>query len=231
VRALRPRALSNTYIGFANLAFHQDEFALGYQCLRDAIALMPSLAEGTPAPILAALAGRTGPTDTRDLEPTWRAAFGGLPADLATLRPQEDWLIAVSLVAHGTRALMWGDEATGKAQLDRARALGAVIDDNLSWALRYQLTLIDREFGGAQARRVRASWLAHLQGYANHDQLREMLEDYLVDQAFDRFNVGDHAQVPSAALRAIRDNPRQVLNRGLLSILFRSMVGQSGRAS
>lgn len=231
VRALRPKALSNTYIGFANLAFHQDEFALGYQCLRDAIALVPSLADGTPAPILAELAGRTGPTDTRNLEPMWRAAFGGLPADLERLRSHEAWLIAVSLVAHGTRALMWGELAAGKVLLDRARALGAEIDDNLSWALRYQLTLLDREFGGAVARRVRASWLTHLQEYANHDRLRHMLDDYLVDQAFDRFNAGDHARVPSTALRAIRENPRHVLNRGLLSILFRSMVGQFGRAS
>lgn len=231
VRALRSQALSNTYVGFANLAFHQDERALGYEYLRQAIALQPSLGEGTPTPILVALAGRSGPTDTRDLEPAWRRVFDEMPEDLAHLRSQADWLIATSLVFHGTRALMWDDLEGGTRNLERARALGARVDSALAYQFRYQLSLVDRELGESHAARVRDRWLAHLESFPSDTNLRAILDDYLLDQAFDRYVAGDRAGVASPALRAIRRNPKHLLNRGLVSILFRSVIGPAGRAS
>lgn len=230
VRALRSTALSNTYIGFAFLAFHQDEDALGYQWLQEAIALQPALGQGSPAPALVAISGRTGPTDTRDLEPLWQRVFDGLPSDLAHLRPQAQWLMATSHLTHGTRALMWDDVDAGARHLDRARALGAVVDSALAYRLRYLLAMVDRELGEEKAIEVRERWLLHLERLTSTVSLRAILEDYVLDQAFDRYAVGDRSRVPGAALRAMRQNPRHLLNRGLISILFRSVFSM-GRVS
>jgi hypothetical protein len=231
IRGLRPAALANTYVGFASLAFHQDDRELGYRCLREALALQPSLGAGSPALILEAFARRTSPVDTRDTEPMWRRVFDELPDDLAHLRSQADWLIAAILMTHGTRALMWDEAEVGRRNLERARVLGAAVDRSLAYRLRHQLSLLDRELGEAQASIVRDRWLEQLERFPSSVSLRTVLDEYLLDQAFDRYARGDYSHVAGSALRAVRKTPRHLLNRGLVSIAFRSVLWAARRAS
>lgn len=229
IQALRPQAYLNTYLGFASLAFTQGEFALGYEYLQEAVRCDPQILQGTPAPIVQTIVQRAIPGDTRKLEELLRAIFAHLPADLAQLRPQLDWALGRSHLSFGAKALLWGQKDDGAYHMARAVALKAVIDDGFMHELSHQLAIFEREFGKSAAEAVLTTWKVYLAKFNEGRAAHHLAGSYLANRAFHRFRTGDYANVPLSVLQAMWSDPRYILNRGMMSIMAKSIYALPGR--
>jgi hypothetical protein len=223
VQALQPQVLLNTYLSFANLAFAQGEFELGYTWLCDAATCDPAILRGDPAPIVHAITTRITPDEHHDLEAILQQVFAQLPPALAYLQPQRNWAIGRSHLLQGTRALMWEQTAKGSFHLERAKAYQAEIDESFANELAYSLLIYERELGAAAAETVLRRWQAALAPLGHQRLVRQMVGNYLANRAFQRFRAGDYAAVPGAVLQAMRADTRYLRNRGLFSIMARSL--------
>lgn len=226
VRALQPQAFRNTYLGFAHLAFTQAEFELGYSWLRAAAACDPALLQGNPAPLVHTLATRVTPDESQDWTTILAAIFAQLPADLAHLRPQQGWAVGRSHLQQGTQALMWEQTDKGNFHLRQARIQQAQLDETLAYELAYLLVIYERELGAPAAAAVWRRWQAALRPLGTAQVMQRMTGSYLANRAIQCFRMGDYANVPMSVLRAIRHDRRYLWNRGLFSMMARSLYAR-----
>lgn len=229
VQALRPQAYRNTYLGFASLAFTQREFALGYEYLQSAAQWDPAILQGTPAPLVQAIVTRAIPGDTQQIEALLREVFANLPADLAGLRSQLDWAVGRSHLLHGAKALLWGQKSEGAYHLKRAIALKATLDEDFQHELAHQLAVFEGEFGKSASKAVLRTWQPYLIQLDSGRAFHQMVASYLANRAFHRFRSGDYANVPASVLQAMWRDPRYIFNRGMVSIMAKSIYALPGK--
>jgi glycosyltransferase involved in cell wall biosynthesis len=229
VRVVQPQAYMNTYLSFASLAFHQHDLTLGYEYLRKASECKPEMGKGRPAPLLRHLIARTIPDDRHDMEAMLRSMFSSLPADLAYLRDQQDWAIGRSHLAQGMKALMWGQANEGRQLLAHARSFHAQFDEQLIGELAHQLVNYEHEFGRQAAETVLRQWTTHLSPITTERTISQLIGRYQAARAFQHFREGDYSSVPSSVLRAMWYDSRYLLNRGMMSIMARSVFSSPTR--
>jgi glycosyltransferase involved in cell wall biosynthesis len=229
VRALQPIALRNTYVSFAKFAFEQNEIELGWDFLRAAVRCDPAMTKGVPAPLVQSLVTGLIPSATRDDETMLRAVFAMLPPEWTQLRSQLDWAVARSHLIRGTNAILWGRTVEGDAQLQRAVQFPAALDESFLTELAHHLTVYEHEFGREAADDVLRRWQHHLSEIAGRQTGRKLAGRYLAARAFHRFRTGDFNAVPSSVIRAMWNDSQYVWNRGMVSIMARSLLALPAR--
>ena len=71
-------------------------------------------------------------------------------------------------------------------------------------------------------------YLEKLGGYAS---VRKLIGCYSVNRAFQSYHAGEFAKVPGEIVPAIANDPKYLMNRGVLSIFFRSIFGVWARSA
>lgn len=229
VRMLQPIAFRNTYVSFAKFAFEQNELKLGCDFLRAAVRCDPAMTQGVPAPLVQSLVTGLIPSVTRDDETMLRAVFAMLPPEWTYLQAQLEWAVARSHLIRGTNAILWGRTAEGVAQLQRAAQFPAALDESFLTELSHHLTVYEHEFGREAADGILRCWQHHLSGIAGPQTARKLTGRYLAARAFHRFRTGDYTAVPSTVIRAMWNDSQYVWNRGMVSIMARSLLALPSR--
>jgi hypothetical protein len=104
-------------------------------------------------------------------------------------------------------------------------ALGAKIDDGFVQNLTHQLMGYQREFGAASTESVLDELSASLEKVSNRPIGRRLSGCYSVNQAFQSYRAGENVHVVEKVVQAITNDPKYILNRGILAILYRSTAG------
>jgi hypothetical protein len=139
--------------------------------------------------------------------------------------------VAYGYLLKGTRAVIWGRTQEGHDYFERAIAQAAEIDDDYSRHLTTQLLAYETEFGLDAARNVLESLFPYLEKTRNRAQVRWLKGYYSINQAFRNYRAGKYAQVPRQVVHALANDPKFVVNRGVLSILFRSLVAMRSQSN
>jgi hypothetical protein len=119
---------------------------------------------------------------------------------------------------------MWERPDDGRAHFAHAAALGVETDDAFLRDLTHQLLNYEATFGSAATQSVLQNLALYLEPIGTRAAVNRLKALYSVNQAFEDYNAEEYGKVPTEVLRAAAHNPRYLANRGVLSILFRSVL-------
>lgn len=227
VRAAHGLAHTNTNLVWAYYAFAQNETRLGQMFLLQAVELQPEILAGNPCRLLDFLVMNSIAEEGREHPDLLQSIFAQLPQQLNGLSEHLDWAIGLGHLLIGSRAIMWGQYASGQYHLARARARQAAVDQTFVQKLTYQLLLYERECGAATAQAYLETLLPYLDEMGDRSGARALKANYSIGQAFRSYERQDFREVPRAVIQALRSDPKYAANRGVWSILLRSLTSVS----
>lgn len=226
VLAIRNIAHMNTYLVWAYFALAQGENATGQEFLTEAIRLNSNILKGKPCALVDFLVMNSIAEESRDHKELLSSIFAHFPPEITWLSAQYDWAVAMGYLLKGARAIMWGRPEAGWRHFVQGAEMRAEIDETFIQKLTYQLLLYKREFGTEATEEVLRNLAPYLEQVGNRKSVRWLKGSYLVNQAFGDYRTGEFSTVAGNAIGAIANNPKYLLNRGVLSILLRSTIGK-----
>jgi hypothetical protein len=125
----------------------------------------------------------------------------------------------------GSRDLLWGRFDQVDTYFNKAIKLGATLDQSLLQTLSDQLAGISSFYGREWAQHSLEVLLPFLRKVGSRDHVRWLSGLFSINQAFDDYSKGEYGRVPGSVMRAIINDPAHLADRGVLTILARSLVG------
>jgi glycosyltransferase involved in cell wall biosynthesis len=230
VLALQNVATANIYLVWAYFAYIQEEIGLGQQFLNRAVELKPSLLDGKPCELVktwAAWAAINAEHFGRGHEAIIDLIFDNFPPELQGLKREHDWAITTGYLWKGMHTMIWGTPKDARASLAQARQLGAVIDSFSAQIFVDELSNYQAEFGSQASQAILRDFILCWKESGNRRSMRELKGCYWVNQAFSSYSAGEYGRVPRSVLQGIFTDPKFLFNRGVISILFRSLTGNT----
>jgi len=225
VKKLRNVAHATLYLYWGYMAFAQNETAPGQEFIRKAVQLHPTSIDGKPCELLTSFLINCIDDENLNHESQLQRVLKQLPPELDWLSEQYHWAAMQGYLLKGTRAVIWNRPDDGRRHFEQAARLGAQVEGYYLNTLVDKLLDYEAEFGIEARRDVYQALVPHLKNIGGKVSVRRLKGALLINHAFKSFHAGDHAIVPTRILRAIASNPKYLTNRGVLSILFRSIVG------
>jgi hypothetical protein len=127
------------------------------------------------------------------------------------------------------RELLWDRREPGARLLQQARQLGAQVDDRSLGTLLDQLIVYEIEYGARQARQAIERLAPALQSGGSAARLRWLKAARAMSAAARSYRQGKYARVRGEVLHAILHNPGLLADRGVVSMLARSLFGRAAR--
>ena len=225
--ALRPLAIKHHLMVIVSLAFIQGETRLGQECVRRLVHMDPSVVEGSPCELLSFLLMESVADESLDHAEALRDILAQLPPELGWLSARYAWSVAQGYLWKGVRAVLWDRTADGAAHFAQARLLHAEIDGEFIGFVTQHLLNYAHEFGGAAAESAIDNLAPHFTQVAGRRSVHLLKGRYQANRAFEQYRSGEYSGVPGAVLRSMANEPARMTNRGLLSILARSIANMS----
>lgn len=225
VFALHDLAYAAHTLVWAALALAQNETALGQRLLREAARLNPAIISGNPCEVTRELLHHSLYDESTDHAKLLPHLFGQFPEELAHLRPQCKWAVGRGYLERATRAIIWDRLDEGASHFAQARELGVQIDEDFLNTLTFRLMSYEAEFGTAAVSSVLRNVMAGLVKTGNRVGGKRLRGSFSASQAFRHYALGRHDKTLRFALQAAFNNPAYVANRGIISILLRSIPG------
>jgi glycosyltransferase involved in cell wall biosynthesis len=226
VLALKNTAYKNNNLVWAYHALNQNETELGQAYLREAARLVPDILSGWPCSLVDFLVSISISDESVDHAVVLHNIFDQLPADMQAIVEQQEWAIEQGFVLKGARAIMWDRAEDGHKHFQRATARGAVLPKTAVARIVHQLLDIEAFFGVDHVNVIvqqLTPFLNKLGGPAVARSLKGLLA---LNKAFQRYEAQQYPEALSSVAQAIAHNPKYVANRGVMSILARSLVGR-----
>lgn len=229
VLAIRPQALTHHLMVLVSLALLQQEIPLAHEFVDELVRREPSVLEGQPCDLMSFLMMESVADDSLNHEALLGQMVSRLPPSLAFLSSQLDWAVARGHLWKGLRATLWERLETGHTHLVRAADLQAGIDSSFIQFVTSHLLDYERELGGDAARAALERLADGFRHVGGQRAARQFKGAVFVNQAFHNFHAGDVTAVPGAVARAVFNDPSHLTNRGVLSMIARSIKGGHGR--
>lgn len=224
VKALRSDAYASHYLEVAYYALLQGEINLGQEIIRKVIRLDPTLLEGNPSRLVDYFVDNVIKDENRNHEKLLRQMISHLPFEIAEFSEQTNWAVGRGYILRGTRAIMWNRIEVGQDHFARAKSLGAQIDEAFLRQLVAQLLNYEAEFGPEATEEVIQRLSPFLNWVGKPASARWLKGCYSANKGLRSFKAGEYSIVPGNVLRAAIYDPAYLLNRGLLSIMSRSLL-------
>jgi glycosyltransferase involved in cell wall biosynthesis len=224
VHVLKPRAYANNYVVWGVEALRQDDTANGLEFLREAARLLPEVVVGRPNELTTFLIYDAIYDESVDHPKVYRNNVAQLTPEFAAVREQMEWGIARGWLIKGYRFIIWGFLEEGRECLRAAVGAGADIDEQYIRDVVYQLRAYEIERGAEAAVAAARRMTRELRAAFPTAKIPSLDAELQLARAFEDYFAGRCDVVPIGVLRAIKSDPRYVLNRGALSILVRSAI-------
>lgn len=224
LRNLHDMAIAKRLLGWSILAFVQGNTLLGAQYGLEAVQLYPRLLVGEPNEFLLNILGYCTLDEDQDHEKLIRLIVRQLPPELLSVASQSEWAISRGYLLRGCRAVMWERSAEGKSHLGSFSRLHGSVDATFIRQLCSQVYSYEREFGPESADRVIHNLSLSMDEIRQSEAARLFKGEYFINKAFRKFGGGEYSKVPGVVLQSLIQNPSHLLNRGVLKILFNSVV-------
>jgi hypothetical protein len=212
-----------------SLSLRQEETALAHTSVRRLVRMDPTMLQGEHPELLIYLISESIADENLDHAQVLDLVFGQLPPE-ADLSPHRAWAVARGHLLRGVRHALWGRAAEGATHCERAAALGADVDEPAIQMLTAQILSYEQEFGEPAADEVIARLAAVLAFVGGHSAGRQLRGSIAINRAFRDYRSNRRDAVPRRVAEAVRHTPSLLANRGVQSMLLRSLVG-GGQAS
>ena len=220
---LKSKAHANIYTFWAFRAFVQGETELGQEYIKEAIRLRPSLLDGKPCELLNTFLINCCDDKNVDHSTLLKKIFSQLPPETSILIPQYEWTVARGYLIKGIRAIVWGRFGEAREYLHDAKKMEAEIDMSFLSHLTQKVLDHKIEFGDVVSRELFEKLLYVWNDFGDSRNLRQFKGMFAMNSAFQSFDNRDFGRVPVQIFLAVIVNPKLISNRGLISLLFRSI--------
>lgn len=222
--ALGETPLTEHYIVLVYHAFMQNRTEDGQRFLRLLSEMNPGALQGHPCAVTEYFAHNSTADEKDDHTVILRQLFAQLPAELASLNDQLDWAIRRGYLIKAVRNCLWGPEDTAAAYFQKAAEVGARFSDKELNKVAQNLTDCETEMTAGQFQAALKRLMPYLRKHAMPPQFRRFLGEYHAQRAFENYRRQLYRRVPASVLLAIRNEPHYLMNRGIVSILARSVI-------
>lgn len=228
---LQDLAYSTHYLLWSAIAFTQDETALGREYCLEAVQRNPSFLDGTPSQLIDTMILYSIVDESIDHPLLLRRILDQLPPEAAWPADLYDWAVARGYLLRGTRAIMWERLEDGRDHFERAAALNAKTDKVFLSNLSAQLLDYEAIMGYPAAENVIRNLSPYLKDVGEPSELSWLKGNYSINKAFLNYRDGKFANVPKDVFNAVKSDLNYLTNRGMWSILFRSLLGMVNSAN
>jgi glycosyltransferase involved in cell wall biosynthesis len=226
VLELQGIAFANIYLMWCNVALLQYETALAQELLRKVVELNPAMLAGSPCELIRQWVVESTNDENGDHQLILKNIFAQLPPELEGLSEHYEWAVGRGYLEKGARAIIWGRLADGQNNLAAAKTHGARVDEPFIIKLASWLMNYEHEFGAEATRAILGDLIPLLGQVGGRGAIRKLMGNYLLNDAFHDYDIGNYDQVPKKVVSAIANDPAYLANRGAISILFRSGFGK-----
>ena len=223
VLAIKYLAYRNIYLAWAYQAAVQNETNLARTYFRKAIGFESTIIGDNSQEIINYLA-HTSTRTGGDHETRLCKVFSSLPSEIASPGKQYEWAVGRGFLLRGVRSIMWGRIGEGNAHFKKAASLNSQIDNDFSEEITYRLINYEVGFGKGSVEDVLENLSASLEEAGYRRSAHRLRGCYAVNKAFQDYHLGQYKEVIQNTLQAIKYNPTYLFNRGVLSILFHSLI-------
>jgi hypothetical protein len=209
-----------------SLSLRQEETALAQKSVLRLVRMAPTMLQGERPELLTYLVSESITDENLDHAGILDVVFRQLPVE-ADLSAHRGWAVARGHLLRGVRHTLWGRVSEGAAHCDRANALGADVDRPLIQMLTTQALSYEQEFGEPAADEAVQNLVAALARVGGSAAGRRLRGSIAINRAFRDYRSNRRGDVPRRVAEAVRHTPSLLANRGVQSILLRSLVGGS----
>lgn len=224
VLAHRDQSFVNTYLIWAHYAFAQKNPEAGRDFIQKAITLKPSLIEGVPCELTRSFVSHSVYDSGLNPEDFINYIFSHLPAECNKIQSQRAWATGQANLLKGVAAIMWGRPEEGQHFMARAAELGAQADELFRRKLAYDLLNYEMALGTQATLKTVNDLATSMQKTIGWHDARRLKGSYALDRAFHNYQQGNYALVPANVIKAVSNEPHHLLNKGVWSIFFRSIL-------
>lgn len=224
VKALRETAHANILMFWAYRAFAQGETELGREFVRRGVRYKPSILIGSPSEFLLLLSSNCSEDENIDHAVLLEKVFSQLPSEFPQLMSQKDWAVYHGYLLRGMRAIIWGRLDDGKRYLKLAAKLDFNMNAFYLDEVSQHILNYDMEFGEGAAQLILNSFVSNLGALGFRSHVKRLKSVFSFNLAFEKYKTGKYSEVPASVMASIVNNPRYLLNRGIVSIFARSVI-------
>ena len=223
VLALKDIAASNIYAMWAYVAYLQDEIDLAREFIGNAVRLNPDWLKGTPPALVNALTVDSIDNEGTGHELVLATMFKNLPPEAAQLEKYYSWAVTRGYLMQGVRAVMWDRQAKAQEYFSYVKMNSNPVDESFfEWAITHLLSY-EIEFGTSSAKRVIQDLCRYMKPFKVPNFEHNLKSHYYVNRAFMSYQSGVYDKVPASVIQAVLNRPAYLRNKGLLSVLVRSL--------
>jgi glycosyltransferase involved in cell wall biosynthesis len=226
VIALHERSMGMLHRILSFIAFSQNETTLGQELIRKAIDFdKPFFAKDSTNYVrfLASSSVRSGGNH----EVIIQRIIQQLPPELERADHCTDFAIGYGYLLRWVRDFLWTRVDSGLQNFEKAHSYGSKPDEPFLNIVTAHLLNHEGEFGTDATQDVFDLFVSHLTKTGNSVGARKLKGSYMINRAFRDYRSGEHAKVVPNALGAIVSNFSYLMNRGVLAMLFYSILNKA----
>jgi hypothetical protein len=224
VSELRPVARANIFMMWANIAFNQSETELGCRFLKSAIQLNPSLLSGKPPLFINFLQDHCVDDESQDYKIMLDRIISQLRLEVPTKFPNYLWEISRGYFVRGVRALIWDRPNDAKRYFAKAAKHEIRFDERFFNQVAYELLGYELAHGKVAAFEKLLEFSSQLEKDLSKGIASWLKGNYWLNRAIREYHDGQFGAVPRSVFGAIANHPKYLTNRGILSILVKSIM-------
>lgn len=221
-RSHEGQAYVNTYLIWSFYAYAQGETDWGKTYLSEAMALRPELIQGDPSELTEFMM-QNSCNDSRPHDQLLTTIFEHLPDECAPITGQKAAAIGRGYLLAGIRAMQWGRTTEARVLLNEAVNRNVEPTTAFHEKVVHQLLQIESERGAEAMQSILDNLMPYLSQLGSREQVRFFKSCYAVNRAYQHFHAGNYSAVPGDVLRATANDMGKLMDRGVLSILLRSL--------
>ena len=224
VVGMRPIANAAIHAMWSNVAFTQNETTLGRNFLWGAGQALSFLFFGNPSPYMSFLMGYCVDDESYEYETLLDLIFAQLPVEIPDAFTNYLWAVARGNFVRGIRALIWDRPDDAAKYFTRGVERGFRVDEAFVKQVTFELQGYELAYGVDASVNKLSSLSSALRNHLGGRSANWVTAGYLFDLASREYHHGMFTRVPATVLRAIAFHPRFLLDRGVVSLLVKSIL-------
>ncbi len=228
---LRPLARTHIYMMWSDVAFNKSETTLGRGFLENIYQINPAFFKGIPSPYMNYLMSYCVDDESQDYKALLDTMVSQMPPEFPDLRPNYLWALSRGYLVRGVRALIWERLEDADQYFVKAAGSDFVFDESFVQQVTHELQGYELAYGEEAFSGMLNKITPRLEKIFDRKNANWLQGDYWVNKAIREYRSGRVGSIYGKIFPAILKHPRYLFNRGIISVLVKSILGIRPRIS
>jgi hypothetical protein len=169
--------------------------------------------------------------ESYDYETLLDLIFSQLPAQIPDTLPNYLWAVSRGNFVRGVRALIWDRPQDAELYFSKASKFSFKVDEAFVQQVTHELLGYQMVYGIDATQAMLSKISSSLIKFLGKTGVNWLKSGYLVNVSSENYRDGQWEKVPGNVLGVIASRPKYLLDRGIMSILVKSLFGLNPRRS